>query len=110
MHEIHALPAVFIFADLAGALQPQILARHAPSARVAAAQAVAFGAAWTAVQELNRLVTGAAPYAILAVMPLRARLVLDVICLTGVAAIAVAFRAAIVRRAGVAAVAAKKRR
>ena len=113
MHEIHALPAVFIVADLAGALQPQLLARHAPSARVAAAQAMAFGAAWTLVQELNRLATGAAPYAILAVMPLRARLVLDVICLTAVACIALAFRAAIVRRAGASAAAtapAKKRR
>ena len=112
MHEIHALPAVFILADLAGALQPQLLAHYAPSTRVSAAQAVAFGATWAAVQELNRIATGAAPYAILAAMPLRARLTLDAICLTGVAFIAVAFRAAIMRRAGASAAAApaKKRR
>ena len=113
MHEIHALPAVFIFADMAGALQPQLLARHAPSARVSAAQAIAFGAAWALGQELTRVATGAAPYAILTVMPLRARLMLDAICLSGVACIALAFRAAIVRRAGASAAAtapAKKRR
>ena len=113
MHEIHALPAVFIVADLAGALQPRLLALHAPSAGVSAAQAMAFGAVWTAMQELNRVATGAAPYAILAAMPLRARLTLDACCLTGVAFIAVAFRAAIMRRAGASASAAppaKKRR
>lgn len=111
MHELHALPLIFPAADLAGALQPRLLRRHAPSARGAAAQAVAFGATWVAVQELNRYATGSAPYAFLNSTPLRLRLPLVAGSLALVAALARAFRAAILRRAPApAAPAAKKRR
>ena len=100
MHELHALPALFPVADVAGALQPSLLARHVPSARAAAVQAVGFGAAWVVVQEANRLATGAVPYSILVHLPLRGRLALDAACLLVVAAIAVAVRATIIFRAG----------
>lgn len=110
MHELHALPALFPLADLAGAMQPELLARHAPSSRSAAAQAVAFGATYALVQELNRLATGAAPYAIFTNLPLQGRLALFTVCLAGVAGIATAFHAAILWRAPAAAKAAKKMR